>query len=525
MNSPNIILAVDQSTSGTKALAFDTIGRRLGRVTIAHEQFYPGPGLVEHDANEILAATIRAVGELAASLGIAGADIAALAITNQRETIVAWDALTGEPVHRALVWQDSRGRAICERLAGKNSVSDTEHFTARRVKDITGLPLDPMFSASKLAWLVANDARAKSCLDAGRLMAGTIDSWLVWKLTGGKVFATELSNASRTMLFDIHSLSWSEELLGMFGLTGILLPEARLSDSGFGKADIPGLGHAIPIAAVMGDSHASLFGHGARSPGSAKSGYGTGSSVMSYIGPDPQASPQGIVLSLGWGYRGSPAYVYEGNIQSTGDTMRFLRDNLGLFSSHEEAEAMAGSVPDTAGMHLVPSFSGLGAPYWSATGGAAILGMSRGSDRRHIVRAGLESIAYQVAELVALMDRLTETPLKSLMVDGGPTRNRFLMQFQADILGIPVIVPETEEIPALGVAMMAGSALGISDPETVALAAERREYLPRMRADRRESLLSSWRDAVASVIGHEAIRAGKTKPSQDQKTTSSRSES
>ncbi len=525
MSAHGVILAVDQSTSGTKALAFDTLGRRLGRVTIAHEQFYPAPGLVEHDANEILAATCSAVTELVAALGIGGDEIAALALTNQRETIVAWDALTGEPVHRALVWQDSRGRGICERLAGKNSVSDTENFTARRVKDITGLPLDPMFSASKLAWLVANDGRAKSCLAAGRLMAGTIDSWLIWKLTGGAVFATDLSNASRTMLFDIHSLSWSEELLGMFGLSGIILPDPRLSDSGFGEADIPGLGRAIPIAAVMGDSHAGLFGHGARTPGSAKSGYGTGSSVMSYIGPDPKTSPEGIVLSLGWGYRGSPAYVYEGNIQSTGDTMRWLRDNLGLFSSHEEAEAMAESVPDTAGIALVPSFSGLGAPYWSATCGAAIVGLPRGSDRRHIVRAGLESIAYQVAELVAEMDRLTGIPLRNLMVDGGPTRNRFLMQFQADILGIPVIVPETEEIPALGVAMMAGAARGIADPEEVARGSERREYLPRMTADRRESLLSAWRDAVASVIGHEAIRAGKAKPTQDQKTTSSRSES
>ncbi len=513
MSGQSIILAVDQSTSGTKALAFDAEGRRLGRVTIAHEQFYPAPGLVEHDPEEILAATRRAVAELVAALRIDPADIAALALTNQRETVVAWDAQTGRPLHRALVWQDARGRGICEELAArKDCHSGKNAGLGQRVKDITGLPLDPMFSASKLAWLVANDADAKACLDSGRLMAGTIDSWLIWKLTGKEVFACDLSNASRTMLLDIHRLSWSAEILELFGLSGIRLPEPRLSDAGFGEAYFPELGRKIPIAAVMGDSHAALFGHGARTPGSAKSGYGTGSSVMSYIGPDPGTSPSGIVLSLGWGFRGSPAYVYEGNIQSTGDTMRWLRDNLGLFQNHDEAEAMAESVSDTAGIVLVPSFSGLGAPHWAATAGALIVGMPRGSDKRHLVRAGLESIAYQVAELVTEMDRLTGTPLRSLMVDGGPTRNRFLMQFQADILGIPVIVPETEEIPALGAALMAAAARGLGDPDALSRNREQREYLPRMQASRREALLSAWCDAVCTAIDHQTIRA------RDQKT-------
>lgn len=488
------IISVDQSTQATKAVLFDHSGRPQCRITRNHEQIYPGPGLVEHDPLEILANVKAAIADLARESGTAASEVAALAITNQRETVLAWDSETGKPVHNALVWQDARGTALCERLAAEG--------LGPVVKARTGLKLDPYFSASKLAWIARESPAARSALAAGRLMAGTMDSWLVWNLTGGRVFATDYSNASRTMLLDLRALAWDEELIRAFGLQGIRLPELRCSDSDFGVCRIEGLGADLPISGVMGDSHAALFGHCGWSEGDAKATYGTGSSIMSNIGGAPADPGEGIVLSLAWGREGRAEYVFEGNIHSTGYTMRWLRDALGLFSDYGDAERMAAEAGGNGGVYLVPAFGGLGAPHWAHGISAIVTGLSHGSDRRHLVRAGLESIAFQIRDLVAEMDARSGRPLRQLHVDGGPTRNSFLMQFQADILGIPVVVPAVEELSALGAAYMGGMARGFwSGPEELrGLPVETRRYEPRMGEAERGALLAGWKSAVEQAI-------------------------
>lgn len=488
------LVAVDQSTQATKALLIDSSGRPLHRVTLGHEQIYPGAGLVEHDPEEVLANVRKAIVQLVGESGVPLQALAGLCVTNQRETIVAWDRVGGQSVHNALVWQDCRGAELCARLASEG------HEEAIRRK--TGLKLDPYFSASKLSWIVHESSAAREALARGDLMAGTMDSWLLWNLTDRKVFATDYSNASRTMLFDIHTLAWDRELLSLFGLKGILMPEARASDAGFGEAVFPELGISLPIASVMGDSHAALFGHCGWKLGDAKATYGTGSSIMSNIGPVPAPPGEGLVLSLAWGYKGKASYVLEGNIHSTGYTMRWLRDNLGLFSSYDEAERLAVEAGGNGGVYLVPAFSGLGAPYWKQGVRALVTGLSHGSDKRHIIRAGLESIAFQARDLVSEMDARSSSPLSALHVDGGPTRNAFLMQFQSDLLGIPVIVPEVEELSALGVAYMGGIALGLwsGQGEVAALPRDEKRYEPRMAATERSALVGQWKSALTQAI-------------------------
>lgn len=492
--SKSLLLSVDQSTQSTKAFVFDTHGCLVSKVSKPHRQIYPQPSHVEHDPIEILTNFVDAVEQALEGACASASDVLCLSITNQRETIVAWDAGTGEPVHNAIVWQDGRGSVICRELsdAGASSV----------IQRSTGLLLDPYFSASKLAWLVRNSSKASSVLAAGKLMAGTIDSWLVWNLTGGKVFATDYSNASRTMLFDLRRLVWDDELIRLFGLDGIVLPEPRPSDAFFGMANISALGTDLPIRGVMGDSHAALFGHRGWKPGDAKATYGTGSSLMRNIGPIPLEPPHGIVLSLGWGFGGAPCYVFEGNIHATGYTLKWLKDNLGLFGTDEEAECLASELTDNGGVYLVPAFSGLGAPWWEQGVRATITGLSHGSDRRHIVRAGLESIAYQIVDLVEAMDAETSVPLGSLHVDGAPTKNAFLMQFQADMLGIPVIVPAREELSALGAAYMGGLSVGLwaSTEEVEALPFDSKTYLPSMPENNRRTLAEGWRSAVLQTI-------------------------
>jgi len=488
------IVAVDQSTQATKALLFDARGAPKHRVTRPHAQIYPGAGLVEHDPLEILANVESAISELVERGGAPASSIAALSITNQRETVMAWDSETGEPVCNALVWQDSRGAALCERLVAEG--------LGPKVKASTGLKLDPYFSASKLAWIVRESEAASSALAAGRLMAGTVDSWLVWNLTGREVFATDYSNASRTMLFDVHRLRWDGELLRAFGLEGVRLPEVRCSDADFGVARLPGPGISLPIAGVMGDSHAALFGHCGWKAGDAKATYGTGTSLMSNIGDAPVDPGEGVVLSLAWGRGGKAEYVLEGNIHSSAYTMRWLKDNLGMFSDYAEAESLAVQAGGNGGVYLVPAFSGLGAPHWVHGIGGIITGLSHGSDRRHVVRAGLEAIAFQVRDLVAEMNSRSRAPLAQLHVDGGATRNAFLMQFQADVLGIPVAVSAIEELSALGAAYMGGLARGFwsSPGEVASLQPEARKYLPAMAEPERDRLVAGWKSAVDQAV-------------------------
>ena len=488
------LLAIDQSTQSTKAFVFDRKGEILAKTSRPHRQIYPAGGLVEHDPIEILRNTLDGIAAVVREAGIAPSELVSLSITNQRETIVAWDRVSGLPVHNALVWQDERGGGICRELEARGA--------AHGLRARTGLKLDPYFSASKLSWLARHCPAAREALAAGRLMAGTIDAWLIWNLTGRKVFATDYSNASRTMLFNIGELAWDKELLRLFGLEGLILPEPRCSDEDFGQARIPELGLTLPIRGVMGDSHAALFGHCGWNQGDAKATYGTGSSLMSNIGPSMRTPPEGIVLSLAWGFRGAPSYVFEGNIHATGYTLKWLKDNLGLFSSDEEAERLAAEIPDNGGVYIVPAFSGLGAPYWEHGIRASITGLSHGSDKRHLIRAGLESIAYQIMDLVAAMDAGAPAPLAALHVDGGPSRNALLMQFQADMLGLPVIAPPREELSALGVASMGGLGGGFwtSLGELEALQTGSRRYDPSMAEASRVVLVAGWRSALAQAI-------------------------
>jgi glycerol kinase len=492
------LLAVDQSTSATKAILFNDAGRPVHRATIKHRQYYPGPGRIEHDALEILRNVQEAIQQVLREGEKAIAPLA-LAITNQRETVVAWDRLSGLPYGRAIVWQDQRGTPICDRLL--------QDRLDGVVREKTGLLLDSYFSASKLATLVRENEEAASALKAGRLMAGTMDSWLIWNLTGRQVFCTDYSNASRTMLFNISRLDWDPELLEIFGLRGIGLPEPQCSDANFGKANLAPLGGRLPIAGVIGDSHAALFGHRGWNAGDIKATYGTGTSIMMNIGESPLPPPSGTVLSLGWGLKGKPSYVYEGNIHSTGDTMSWLKDNLGLFDSYEQAENLAAELTDNDGVYIVPAFSGLGAPYWVHGIGGLITGLSRGCTRSHLIRAGMESIAYQVRDLVETI-RAPISPLSCLHTDGGAIRNRFLMQFQADVLGVPVIASAIEELSALGAAMMAGLSTGLfKDTQAIAaLPFNSLEYRPSVEPSKREKLLKGWEAAVRQAIAGKPIR-------------------
>ncbi len=490
MSGPYVI-AVDQSTSATKAFLFGPDGRPLRSISLAHEQVYPQPGWVEHDPMAILANTRVAVESLARESGLPAGAVAVLGIANQRETVVAWDSESGLPVYNALVWQDERGAPYCDRVKALGA----EPGLRRK----TGLLADTNFSAGKLAWLVENVEAARSALRAGRLMCGTIDSWLVWNLTEREVFATDWSNASRTLLFDIGKLRWDDELLGLFGLEGLRLPPAQASDSDFGLARFEGF--TLPIRAVMGDSHAALYGQAGFEAGSAKATYGTGSSVMLNCGYEVPLPPPGIVASVGFGRRGRANYVLEGNIRSSGDTLRWVGEDLGLFTSVAEAEAMAAAIGDSGGVYLVPAFSGMGAPHWVQGARASITGISRSTGRAQIVRAALESVAYQVRDVAAAM-AAGGAGLRELRVDGGPTDNRFLMRFQADILGAPLRVASVTDVSARGAAFMAGLGASVwkDEAELASLAAPAVEYAPAMPEREREALLRGWEAALARTF-------------------------
>lgn len=494
--SDRYVVAVDQSSSATKAFLFGSDGRPVASVGLPHEQRYPRPGWVEHDPMEILANTRAAIERLVRESGAPKEALAALAITNQRETVVAWDEKSGEPVYKALVWQDERGAPYCDKVRASGALPE--------LRRKTGLVADTNFSAGKLAWLVENVDAARSSLRAGTLMCGTIDAWLIWKLTGGETFATDWSNASRTLLFDIGKLAWDEGLLGLFGLEGIRLPEPRSSDASYGIARFDGF--SLRIASVMGDSHAALYGQAGFEAGSAKATYGTGSSVMLNSGYEVPAPPDGIVASVGFGRRGRANYVLEGNIRSSGDTLRWVGEELGLFSSLGEAEATAASLPDSGGVYLVPAFSGLGAPHWKSGTRALISGLARSSGRAQVIRAAFESVAYQVADVAAAMaggDRaLTGAALRELRVDGGPTANAFLMQFQADILGTSLRVASIPDVSARGAAFMAGLSAGLwkDEAELARLASPAAEYAPKMDAREREALLGGWEAALERTL-------------------------
>lgn len=491
------VLAIDQSTSGTKVVIWDGNAQIVGKCYVEHKQYYPKAGWVEHDPEEIYRNVLVAVDQGLKAYEVSIEDIAALAITNQRETVVVWDRETGKPVYNAVVWQCQRAANICRELEQRGY--------GEMIRQKTGLTLSPYFSAAKIKWILDNVGGAREKAREGRLLCGNIDAWLIWKLTGGKVHATDYSNASRTQLFNIKELKWDEEILKIFDIPDQMLPEVRFSDEIFGYTDrASGFPGTVPISGVMGDSHAALFGQTCFEKGTAKATYGTGSSVMMNIGGEALEPENGLVTSIGWGAFGKIEYVLEGNINCTGDTIQWLVDNLQLIPSPKVVGEIASSLKDNEGVYLVPAFVGLGAPYWDSQARAAILGMSRATTKAHIIRAAEESIAYQIKDILELMMESSGIRLKELRVDGGPTRDDFLMQFQADILGIPVERNKVAEVSALGSAFMAGIAVGFwkSKDEVKALRQVDKVFVSKMDVSERERLYRGWREAVRRVLSN-----------------------
>ena len=410
-------IAIDQSTSATKAMLFDENGQLIAGTSEDHRQYYPQPGFVEHDGVEIIENTYKAVQRLVQN-HISGSDeIKSIAITNQRETVVVWDKRTGKPVYNAVVWQCNRGTQICEELIAQGHEP--------MVTDKTGLIINPYFSASGVKWILDNVENAREAAENGHLLLGTMDCWLIWNLTGGKIHATDYTNASRTLLFNIHTLDWDQELMDLFTIPASMLPQALASDDIYGSTTFDGLIPEVPIAGVLGDSHGALAGQMCFTSGMGKATYGTGSSIMINIGEKPLPAPKGLVTSVAFAALGKTWFAYEGNIHCTGATIKWLQDDLKLIQSAAETEELAASVNSTDGVYFVPAFAGLGAPWWDNDAKALICGMNRGTGKAHIVRAALESIAYQVKDLMDLIQN-SGVELKELRVDGGPVKNNFL---------------------------------------------------------------------------------------------------
>ncbi|HEX6535882.1 MAG TPA: glycerol kinase GlpK [Gemmatimonadaceae bacterium] len=441
------VLAIDQGTTGSTCLVVAEDGRVVGRGYREIPQHFPRPGWVEHDPRDLLHCTVEAAREAIARAGVTPS---AVGITNQRETVVLWERDTGEPVGRAIVWQDRRTAARCEALA-----SEREAIAER-----TGLVIDPYFSATKLEWMLARDGVAARAA-RGELLAGTVDSWLVWRLTGGRVHATEPTNASRTMLFDIDRLAWSEELCRLFGVPLCVLPEVRPSSGEFGVTERSHFGVSLPILGIAGDQQAALFGQGCWRAGAGKNTYGTGAFLLLHTGSARSSARGGLLATVACDARGQPAYALEGAIFIAGAAVQWLRDGLGIVSEAAETEALARGLPDTGGVYFVPALVGLGAPHWEPGARGTIVGLTRGTTRAHLARAALEAMAYSTSDVLDLMRAESGAPFERLRVDGGATSNDWLMQFQADVLGVPVERPDLVETTALGAAGLAGIAGGV----------------------------------------------------------------
>lgn len=489
----NYIIAIDQSTSATKAMLFNEKCKMLQRVNVEHHQYYPKAGWVEHDAEEIYANVITAVREL-----MRGADMEAsysMAITNQRETVVVWDKTTGKPVCNAVVWQCMRGVEICNRLK--------EQGYGPMVMEKSGLLIDPYFSASGVKWILDNVEGARERADRGELLMGTMESWLIWKLTDGKRHVTDYTNASRTMLMNIHTLQWDDDLLGLFGIPRSMMPELLPCDSVFGQTTVGGIFDGpITIAGVLGDSHGALTGQMCFEEGLGKATYGTGSSVMVNIGEKAAPAPDGLVTSIGFAALGKVFYAFEGNIHSTGATLKWLQEQLKMIVSPADVEVEATSVADNGGVYFVPAFAGLGAPWWNDTVKAAVMGMTFATTRAHFLRAALESIAYQVNDLVKAMTVKAGICLKEIRVDGGPTKNKFLMQFQADCLRVPVNRSDVEEASALGAVVMNGLSRGVwkSFAEVASLRHSKWTISAQDNEAWMEKNIEGWHNAVKQLI-------------------------
>jgi glycerol kinase len=485
------ILALDQGTTSSRAILFDEEGAIESVAQREFEQVFPQPGWVEHDPEEIWTSQISVAVEALGRVDVRPRDVAAIGITNQRETTIVWDRESGKPAYNAIVWQDRRTAQFCDELKAQGYEA--------LIQERTGLLIDAYFSASKISWILDNVSGARQRAEAGKLAFGTVDSWLIWKLTSGRIHATDVTNASRTMLFNINTAQWDEELLQLFRIPSSMFPHVGASSENYSEVTTTlGLG-GIAIAGIAGDQQASLFGQRCTAPGLTKNTYGTGCFLLQNVGTRPVKSSNRLVTTIAWKLGNVVEYALEGSVFVGGAVVQWLRDGLGLIRTSSDIEALAASVPDNGGVYFVPAFVGLGAPHWDQYARGTISGLTRGSTAGHIARAALESIAYQVADLLDATQRDSGTPLKELKVDGGATANNALMQFQADILGIPVVRPAMMESTALGAAYLAGLSAGVwRDIQQInSLPQKEHRFEPRMAQSQAESLRARWNEALS----------------------------
>lgn len=487
---PTFVMALDAGTTSNRAIMFDHTGTIRAVAQRPLRQIYPKPGWVEHDANDIWSTMLGVAVEAMQKAGAKASDIRAIGITNQRETTIVWDKTTGRPIHNAIVWQCRRTAEMCDRLKARG--------LAETIRDKTGLVVDAYFSGTKIAWLLDHVDGARARAERGDLLFGTVETWLVWKLTGGAVHATDVSNASRTMLFNLHTMTWDDDLLRILDIPRAMLPEVRPSSGRFGTTDPAFFGEPIVIAGAAGDQQAALFGEACYDPGDVKNTYGTGCFLLMNTGDVPVKSEHGLVTTVAWDLGGRVTYALEGSVFVAGAVVQWLRDELRLIPSAEASEAMAAAVDDTCGCYVVPAFTGLGAPYWDPYARGVIVGLTRGVNREHIVRAALESIAYQTLDVLDAMEKDASIDVTSLKADGGAANNDFLMQFQADIADVPVSRPASVETTALGAAFLAGLAVGVWEDIDALRATWQvdRVFTPAMSASQRRARYAGWRRAV-----------------------------
>lgn len=488
------ILGIDQSTQGTKGVLVDGKGFIVGRYDLPHAQIVNEQGWVSHDAEEFFQNSMAVCRGVIEKTGIDKNRIRCMGITNQRETTVAWSKATGKPLAHAIVWQCARATGICEEIEAKTQCGDA-------VYKKTGLVLSPYYPASKMAWLLANDENVKAAWEKDELALGTVDSYLVYRFTKGTSFRTDYSNASRTQLFNLDTLTWDEEICRIFGISQNALPEVTDSDAVFGETDLDGyLETPIPICGVLGDSHGALFGHNCRQPGGIKTTYGTGSSIMLNIGDEFKLSNHGLSTSLAWKVGGKVSYVLEGNINYTGAVISWLKNDLKLIESAGETEELARQASQKDGTYIIPAFSGLGAPWWKNDARAMIYGMSRSTGKNEIVKAACESIAYQIRDVVDAMRKDTGLRIGELCVDGGPTRNGYLMQFQSDIADAEIKIPDAEELSVLGVIFLAGISAGLWTQDEMYHSISYEHYGPKMDAEVRDAKVEGWKEAIGKLL-------------------------
>jgi len=493
MPKKKYVLALDQGTTSSRAILFDQKGRIKGQAQQEFTQFFPQPGRVEHDAEEILKSQLNVAKEVLERYKVKASEIDSIGITNQRETTVLWDAETGKPVSRAIVWQDRRTASICNKM--------TKAGLENYVRTNTGLVIDAYFSGTKIKWILDSIPGLRQSAKNGKVLFGTVDSFLLWHLTGGKVHATDYSNASRTLIYNIKKLVWDKKLLDHLKIPAAMLPEVKNSSGLFGHTEKSILGESIPITGIAGDQQAALFGQTCFSPGMAKNTYGTGCFMLMNTGDKAVKSKNGLLTTLAWGIDGKVTYALEGSVFIAGAAIQWLRDGLRILDNAKDSEYFAESVEDSAGVYVIPAFAGLGAPYWDMEASGAILGLTRGVTKNHIIRATLESLTYQTKDVLDAMEKDSKVKLKKLKVDGGASANNFLIQTQSDILGVPVVRPKVIETTALGAAYLAGLHTGFYDKKKITQSLKMdKEFLPKIDAKERKLKYAGWQKAVKKIM-------------------------